>query len=266
MRLALKVFLYNTGGVNYGSTMSLYPKDSFLHRMSALSYKGLLAAINFGDKDFKYQTHPEYIAAKNLGKEMEDILPMCTDGLKVWNTYRKFFSSYLDLFFKDDKAVTDDEELVSYWDSIQKKGRHGSPFEYGLPALSKASLADQMTHHAFYATCWHEFCGAIVHYLTTPEGLATKIYPGKEVMDAQTFIQGLCLIALTGTKQPRIMGDWKHLLPDEAHPLHTQLLADLKALSEEIEATNATAKLENPKRRRAVSSFNPIHFECSVSV
>lgn len=268
VRRALKIFLYNTGGVNFGSTMSLYPKDSFLHRMSALEYDGLVAAINAGDASFKYQTHPEFVKSKNLGPEMEAKIPICVDGIKVWDAYHKFFDGYVRLYYADDKAVTDDKELNAYWACIENRCGLGSPYKYGLPPLSLAALVDQITHHAFQATCWHEFVGAIVHYLTTPEGLATKIIPDVEVMDCQTFFQGLCLIGLTGTKQPAIMSDWTHLFLDdkkkETVALHAQLIKDFEDLSEWIEKENAKAPC--PSRRRKVESFNPKHFECSVSV
>jgi len=266
VRMALKVFLYNTGGVNYGSTMSLYPENSFLHRMSALSYDGLTQAILFGDSTFLYETHPEFIARKKLGPEMEDLLPVAKDGLKVWWAYHRFFKDYMSLYYADDNAVTSDPDLIAYWDSIENRGGHGSPFKYGLPPLSLAALIDQMCHHAFYSTCWHEFVGALVHYLTTPEGLATKIVEGKEVMDSQTFIQGLCLIALTGTRQPQVMSNWKHLLPEKAHKLHDQLMADFEKIATDIEELNKNANDSNPARRRQCNSFNPRTFECSVSV
>jgi hypothetical protein len=238
--------------------------------MSALTYDGLKAAINAGDAGYKYQTHPEFCKAKNLPPEVAANIPICTDGIKVWNTFHKFFLAYVKLWYKDDAAVVADPELKDYWECIDTRCGLGSPYKYGLPALSLEALVNQMTHHAFQATCWHEFVGAIVHYITTPEGLATKIVPGKEEMDTQTFFQGLCLIALTGTKQPGIISNWTHLFLDDkktdADKLHHTLIDELEALANEIDTLNEKAALDNPNRRRKVTSFNPRYFECSVSV
>jgi hypothetical protein len=250
VRRALKVFLYNTGGVNFGSTMSLYPEDSFLHRMSALEYDGLVASINAGDASYKYMTHPEWVASKNLGEDMKAKIPICTDGMKVWDIYRAFFDGYVKLYFPNETDVTNDEELKAYWESINTRGGLGSPYKYGLPDLSRDALVDQMTHHAFQATCWHEFVGAIVHYLTTPEGLATKIVPDVEVMDVQTFFQGLCLIGLTGTRQPTVISDWTHLFlegekNEAAKKLHTTFMDQLNKLSKEIDALNEKAETQD---------------------
>lgn len=265
VRKALKVFLYNTGGVNFGSTMSLYPEHSFLHRMSALTYNGLIAAMNFADKEFKYETHPEYIRRKNLGKDYEAISPMCADGLLVWGAFHKFFTDYIHEFYPDDQSVTNDEELPKYWLSINTKGGHGTPHKYGLPELSKKNLVNQMTHHAFWATCWHEFVGDIVQYLTTPEGLATKIVEGRETMDVQTFVQGLCLISLTGTRQPELLEDFSHLLPEgRAREFQKELSAELQRIADVIDAKNKTVPCET--RRREANAFNPRCFACSVSV
>jgi hypothetical protein len=243
--------------------------------MSALTYDGLVAAINAGDAGYEYVTHPEWVKRKKLSKEMEEKIPIATDGVEVWNIYRKFFKGYVDLYFKQETDVTEDPELKAYWECINTRCglKPPSPYKYGLPPLSKDALIDQMTHHAFHSTCWHEFVGAIVHYLTTPEGIPTKIVKDVEVMDVQTFFQGLCLIGLTGTKQPGIMTDWTHLFLEDDHnaeciALHTQLLADFQALSDKINDLNekAASKEGCDKRARVVNSFNPIYFECSVSV
>ena len=80
------------------------------------------------------------------------------------------------------------------------------------------------------------------------------------------MVQILCLIGLTGMKNPLIMSNWKHLLPNhpEIHKMHDDLMADLRLISENVDAMNLTAPSET--RPRACNSFNPKFHETSISV
>ena len=86
--------------------------------------------------------------------------------------------------------MTSDGELRSFWECIDLRGNLWSPSEtpwrYGLPTLNKESLADYLTHVAFYVTAWHEHVGSILHYLMPPlKGMGLKIRPGREEKDVQ---------------------------------------------------------------------------------
>ena len=70
---------------------------------------------------------------------------------------------------------------------------------YGLPFLNKKSLIDYLTHIGFSVTIWHEICGNVAPYVLPPHGLSLKLYPGKEQSDVQGYIQGLIIVAFTGT-------------------------------------------------------------------
>ena len=130
----------------------------------------------------------------------------------------------------------------------------------------KSLFIDYSTHVAFTVTAWHEHVGTVVHYFLPPNGLGFKIRPGKESLDVQAFVQSLCLIGLTGLKNPMIMSNWKHLLPDrpDVKKLHDELMEDLQKIVEEVDKLNSN--VPNPKRSRVCQTFNPKFFETSVSV
>ena len=157
---------------------------------------------------------------------------------------------------------------------------------YGLPKLNKENLIDYLTHLAFSVTAWHELVGTIVQYLLPPEYVDDKIkknevkeddpnskkiekwkplgicmHPGKEELDVQSFVQGLCLAGLTGLKNPLIMQDWTHLLPPhpDAKKLHGELMNDLQKIVDNVE------KLNN-ERPHKCQVFNPKFLETSITV
>ena len=265
IRRVLKVFQYNTGMVNYKSTLFLSVEDGFLHRLTGLTYEALGNGFKTFAENFKYETFPDFVASKGLNEET--CIPIVTDGIPVWNVFKKFFKSYVDIFYQDDSEILADLELVAFWECIDARGNFGSPWSYGLPKLGKESLIDYLTHVAFVVTAWHEQVGYVIQYMETPDPIGFKIRPGKEELDVQAFVQGLCLVGLTGLNKPMLISNWKHLLPSNpnVHKLHTELMKDLNQLTKDIEDLNITAP-DNPKRPHASQIFNPKFFETSISL
>ena len=64
--------------------------------------------------------------------------------------------------------------------------------------MNKTSLIDYLTHIGFSVTAWHEICGNFAPYILPPYGLGLKLYPGKEQLDVQGYIQTLIFTSLTG--------------------------------------------------------------------
>lgn len=268
IRRALKVFLFRTGKINRASALGLAPEDSFLHRMTGLTYEdGLGKAFHWFAKAYKYETLPDFVEAKRLGTLQ---IPLCTDALPVWNAFSKYFTSYVDTFYEEDDSVTSDMELAKFWECVDSRGNFGSPWKYGLPRLTRKALVDYLTHLAFNVTAWHEHVGNIITYLLPPNILHSfgfKLRPGIEVADVQALIQSLCIAGITGLRNPKLMSNWKHLLPrnnPRVEKAYNELMVDLQKISEDVDTANATAPC--PNRPRICQTFNPKFFETSVSV
>ena len=82
------------------------------------------------------------------------------------------------------------------------------------------------------------------------------------------MVHDLLLVALTAMRNPQIMSNWKHLLPNhpEVHRLHDELMDDLQRIVEEVDALNASAGPNNAARPRVCQTFNPRYLETSVSL
>ena len=115
-----------------------------------------------------------------------------------------------------------------------------------------------MTHVAFGVTLWHEFVGQPNIYLPSP---ILAIRRGTLEWDVQGMMATLALIAITGMRNPKLMSNWTHILPDkpEIRKLHAELMEDLQNITKSVERRNTN-------RPVAVQSFNPKFFEISVSV
>ena len=124
---------------------------------------------------FVYETLPDFIASKNLDHDLEEQIPLCTDGLPLWDAYLKFFENYVDFFYKEENSIDEDVQLQDFWTNVNLRGEFGSKKPYGLPKLNKKSLTEYLAHLAFTVTAWHELNGSVVHYLLSPKGKETKV-------------------------------------------------------------------------------------------
>lgn len=51
--------------------------------------------------------------------------PYAEDGLDIWNGFSKYFTSYLNLYYKSDADVLNDPELQAWWTEVKVGGRAG---------------------------------------------------------------------------------------------------------------------------------------------
>ena len=265
IRRVLKPFLYNTGSINMNSALVLAPENGFLHRVSGFTYNGLTSALSVLYENYSYETLPDIIASKQLSDELEKQIPMCIDGRLIWDAFFRFFKRYVDFFYSDDNAVAINAELRDFWECVDLKGEFGSKKLYGLPKLTKTTLAEYLSHLAFNVTACHELNGNAIPYSISPKGGAMKIRADSNKADVQSYVQGLILIGLTGNPEPLLMENWAHLLPNypEVTRLYIDLKHDLYEIMDRVDEANAI--VPSPSRPRICQSFNPKYMACSVS-
>lgn len=252
IRRCLRVNCYGTAQINYNSAIALYPENGFLHKLSPFQYSALKSVFYAASAAYKFQTWPDYVKSRNLPEALKNDLPFFKDGLAAWTVLHGFYSSYVDLYYKDDTAVQMDPALQKYW-----KFTLVPQYQQGLPPLSKGALVDQMTHTCFSVTAWHEFVGSLIPYVSSPTGMFYSVRattPPQTHCDLNHYISTLCLTSSTGGRMPYFVSDWSHLLEEKARPLQAKLLDELRDLSK---------KQTDPTKFR---DFDPVNWECSVSV
>lgn len=269
VRRLLKQHYYGTGEINFSSKDMLLPVGQFAHRTFALSDAGWVSYFTDVVRDFKYESLPQSFAARGLPQSFLDAWPVSADGLRLWNCIGAYVRSFISLFYPSgDAQVAADAELVAFWAHFEGQIDQG----WCLPPLSFDSLVTLLTDLIWWVTGGHEFVGAIVEYLTPPDGLPGKIIDGRCDVDVQTYAQALVIIALTGIGQPSLMSDWTHLFHVPSWPKDVQQSAlevvrqfqsNLASCADEAEALNDTRE---KRGERKFVAFNPRLLETSVSI
>jgi len=192
---------------------------------------------------------------------------MHVDGLALWTVFKTYAVRYLLAAFSTEDAALADAEVRDFYAHFETQ--FDNP--WGLPPLTFASLTELLADLMFWVTGGHESVGAIAEYLTPRDGLAGKLAPGQPFADVQTHAQALVIIAMTGARQPALMGDWTHLFTgvfeDKAQIPIMQavngLQRDLNSLAHEVEQRNEARAAAGVPPCRA---FNPRILETSVSI
>lgn len=257
--------MYDTASINYTSFWTLYPENGFLHRMTPWNHEGLVRAFNAAFASFRYRTWPQAYEESDMPEDLKAAMPMFEDGLTVWRMLREWHAAYINLYYEGDLEVLADPEIQQYWTF-----RCSPQYKEGLPPLSRDALIDQVTHTVFWTCAFHEFVGGAVEFCTDPSGLFFQVRPGQDMADMQHMMQALSLTASTGCPMPKLSGDWSYLLDlgsssgtrsrfEEARELHGAFRRRMHEVSAEIAE-------RNKRRPQSFSCFDPLTFECSVSL
>jgi len=82
--------------------------------------------------------------------------PYAADGLELWAALKDYMTDHIEIFYKTDEAVVEDEELKSWWNEVKTVG-HGEKKDHpGWPTLNSIeNLAFTLTTIAWVASCHH---------------------------------------------------------------------------------------------------------------
>jgi len=265
VRRLLHVNLFNSALINYSSFTSLYPENSFLHRMCGFTYPALKLAFQHGLNTWEFITWPHRIERLELPADVKAMLPIVQDGLALWYALHHFYGRYVSLYYASDEAMQADAQLRAYWEF-----RCVPQYSKGLPPLSRNALVDQITQAVFEVTAFHEFVGTVIGYSTDPAGGALNVRPDVVMADKQSFMQSLCLVSSTGRPMPLYLDDWSFLLDLGEGSVFPNKFQEAKALwqkmSDELWQLSAEVSAKNRERPQSFSAFDPQFLESSVSL
>merc|ERR1719491_957749 len=114
---------------------------------------------------------------------------------------------------------------------------------------------DVLTQLLCTVTGVHEHVGDVASMTQSPDWVGTRLRAGCDAASVQEYSLVLVLVCATGLRMPRLMDDWSHLIPDDAHyekvrALDIQWRAEPEKLATRVE-------LRNEKRVYPTNSFNP---------
>jgi len=255
LRLLLKPFCFRTIAINHRASAVLVVNRGLPHRAMAFTYEGLAAALTVGYDRGRLEPFPQMLK-RNGTAQLADF-PFGEDGTALYGVIRDYCEGHLSLYFADDDSVRADSQLMDWWHDLAPIRRDEGPLQ------TADQIVDAAASFVFSVVGMHEHVGALNEYLFDPSKLAPRIHPGAVMGDCQGSILVMMLVAGTGLAQPALLSDFDHLLPKprraEAKAVLDRFMADLRALSESIDARNTAS--EHP-----YNSFNPTYLECSVSI
>ncbi|MEM7140996.1 MAG: lipoxygenase family protein [Actinomycetota bacterium] len=251
LRRLIKAFTYGAADINRLAAFQLSNKGGLANRTFAFTYEGLSRLLLRGVESPDAEPFPKRMAAS---EPLGDRYLFRRDGLALHDIFMTYVHDYLALYFSDDEVVHD-EHVQVFWQGLQSRAPGLGLRPLATARQFEATLAEFM----FSVTGMHSQVGTIVDYLVDPTFMGTKLSPGQLRADAQSTVQALNLVILTGFEQPPLMGDYRHLLlDDDARAVFDRYQASLEAMSDQIETRNRT--LDQPYQ-----IFNPAVLDTSVS-
>ena len=186
--------------------------------------------------------------------------PFGHDALAFQKVIVTFVKKYVDLYYLDDQAIYEDEELIEFWDGLRGNvdGSHITEL------TGKQSVVGALSLFIIHVTGYHNQAGNVADYLVNPTFSSPKIRKGRNMADVQATFQGLNIGLMTAIKAPKLMSDFKHLcLEDEkkmdCHNILDEFQKELKSLSGKIDQWNK-------ERKMPCNAFNPKIMTSSVSI
>ena len=114
------------------------------------------------------------------------------DGLELWTAIKEWNEEYLDIYYKNDKAIKTDTELQNWWGEIRNQAHADKKDAPGWPEPnSKRSLVEILTTLQWIASCQHaavnfgqfDYAGFMPHHPT----LTRRLLPEDEEGNSKGF-------------------------------------------------------------------------------
>ena len=257
LRRAIHPFLMRTALINNKAGDMLLPDNNLLVHMSAWNNDEIRKIAKAEYKNGpEWRALPLTVEQKNLQALIDaGHLPYYEDGLEVFNSFRDYFKRVVAI------CNANDGQLEKFW-AVLRSHAHSKH----LPeTFTEDALLDALAQFAFSVTAHHEHVGSISGYLIHPDRSCARIRPGSTRADAQSFILGATLIALTSLRTPKLLSSFEHFWRSDEERMHwSELQAKLTTISEVVDSRNEKRASEDGKW--PFMSCNPKILECSVNV
>ena len=279
IRRLLRPHTYGANSVNMAASRTLSTSLGLVHRATALTEDALMKAMEVCWRisdiafvhDFESNGMIETITSR------PELYPYGQDAQRYENVVRRHVERYVNIYYKTDRDVMRDSELVEFFHGLKVKT------DTTIPDLTgRDVLINQLTTLIVIVTGYHNQVGNVADYFMDISYLSAKIRPNKEIADVQAAFQGLNIALMTAMKTPRLMNDFSHLLLEDDHLEATKAAfesfqRDLKELADLIESDNNAASSHQrvcsedqgtctTTRMWPCNSYNPSKMLSSVSV
>ena len=264
IRRLLGVFTYNSTGINLEAAELLLGEDSPLHRALGFEHDSLREIFEtcYGTCNiFEPFTSRKYNRAlKKLAREGK--FPYANEGSDYYSIVREFVKNWLKRAGDESK----DKKAKQFY-SAMKKNSVGQKYE--IPDYSEKGMIELLSSIIFAVTAYHELVGNVTDFTMLPNRAAFRLTeddPSKA--DLQSFLFAGIIAAKTSVQMPRLMQRFDNWFgaggaPKWESEVWNSFQSNLYKQSVKVQRANE----EREKRLGfGFPYFDPIEFECSVSV
>jgi hypothetical protein len=263
LRAFVKPFTFRTVTINHTAVQSLTGERGLVHRIWGFEYAQIIELLDFAKANFAFKTLPEMVD-ESMRDVDDSVFGFREDATAFWTVMREYVAEFLRIRYGDDAAaILRDAEVFAFAQRIAKKLKLRA-FEQSASSREAERFIDVLTQLLCTVSGVHEHVGTVSDYVASPDWVGTRLRPKCEAASVQEYALVLVLVCATGLRMPRLMDEWTHLIPDDAH--HQKVLALDKKWRAQLETLATRVELRNAKRVYPTNSFNPRNMECSVSV
>ncbi|OQS07091.1 hypothetical protein THRCLA_00900 [Thraustotheca clavata] len=235
LRRLIKPFTFRSVAINYGAGRALFWPKGMLQRAYALTDIGMKQTWDYGLANFKYETFPERVKRQNIDTVK---LPFHEDGMEYWTIVRTLVNDYVDLYYKSDEKVTNDNDLKQFWTYLSTK------LPFPLRELNLENIKDFISHFIFLVSSMHNHLGTIAEYVSDPAFCPSAWVEGELAGRPGNAVRLALIMTATGFAQPAITEDFSHVMLDnEAKEMCQKFTQKVKDQISVIDARNATPVL-----------------------
>jgi len=276
LRALLEPFHFGTPKINSGALKMLFPDNGIFERTFPLD-KGEFPKLAQAVYDAFIPRSPRHYISEN-GLDHLSNLPIAMEGVEYWDACVRFAAAYLTTFMaakSEEESVDDDdlthahitpasfgawEEEIAAWQEAINGFLNMGPDD---PSHGKFTLIEVISFCMYSVSAQHQAVGAIG--FDTLWMCPSCTIPGKNRLESlppkNILYMAFLLSALTSSKMPMLSEDTLYDIwpAAEVHEAVHRFKADVREISENTATNNKT-------RSRVISSFDPLTFECSVSV
>lgn len=228
-----------------------------------------------------FQPFPE----QEFGNELEKLanegkFPYRSEGLAYYKIVEEFVTEWI--AHAGTEQVFDEQGKAFYQDIVNSTEN----LAYQVPAeFNEKNLIAVLTQFIFTVTCFHEMVGTIVDYTEKPSyaGYRTLSSSSKSanqkngddghenhdnqenVVDLQSYLSAAVITASTGVQMPALVDRFENFFGiGEGVPQWERPVWD--AFQEQLHVQSKKVQKADKARRFECKTFDPAHFECSISV
>jgi len=174
----LEPHLKYTIGINAKARDRLIGQGGLLELFYGLSRQVMTFSADIYQKywTFPNQALPVDLANRGtMDKEALPFYPYRDDGMKIWTAIEKYFTAYVHLYYPDNKAILEDNELQAWYIEIKTVGFEEKADTF--PDLANREvLIRTLTTVAWFASGHHSSVNfSMYHYYSWPPNMPSKM-------------------------------------------------------------------------------------------